>query len=135
MWLSGHYPTVIQRLSTAALAKSHSSVFSRSWHANHKMINGTNETFFFWHFVTGFANHVTRDLMILISVPLGTFLASLLFSGLFLSPTMLQVLDLSQWKVEKVLTILTVTKNGVRWGSKYLPSNEEVVHQGEDTSS
>lgn len=70
--------------------------------------------------------------MILISVPLGTFLASLLFNGLFLSPTMLQVLDLSQWKVEKALTILTVTKKGVRWGRKYLPSNEEVVHQGED---
>ena len=60
MWLSGHYPAVIQRLSTEALAKNHSSVFSRSWHANDKTINETNETFFFWNFVMGFANHVTR---------------------------------------------------------------------------
>ena len=155
--LLGLYPPVTQRLITATFTESHSSVFSRSWHANDKMVNENNNAFFFQSFITGFANHVTRELMILtISYPsywgfpgvsdckesafnsenlglilgsgrlslgraeepgmatvhgvskswtqlndsntsilLGTFLASLLFNRLLLSPTMLQILDLT----------------------------------------
>lgn len=76
--LAGHHPRVMQRLSTATQAKGDSRVFSRNRHANDdEMMSETNETFFFWDFVTGLANHVTRwanTFNDLVSILLGTFL-------------------------------------------------------------
>ena len=100
--LAGHHAPVIQRLSAATLVKGHSTVVSRSRHANDDMTRDTSGTFFLWNFVTGLANHVIRRANDLISVQPGPLLFGFSFISRFLlSPTMSQVLNLRYTKVRE----------------------------------